>query len=113
MIHPTSASCVAGCDVMETARHLFLKCGTSLTLWYSVCSWLGLYLVHPFESYAITTYISVIWRDFLDVLMLSCKVSGILVFGLFGRIRTNVFFKTSLPIFTVYLTKLSAIHFYG
>nr|ABO80470.1 H+-transporting two-sector ATPase, alpha/beta subunit, central region, related [Medicago truncatula] len=40
---------MAGCDVTETARHLFLECGTSLSLWYSVCSWLGLYLVHHFE----------------------------------------------------------------
>jgi hypothetical protein len=49
IIHQTAASCVAGCDMTETANHLFLECGTSLTLWYSVCSWLGLYFVQPFE----------------------------------------------------------------
>jgi hypothetical protein len=49
ILHATGSLCVAGCEVLETARHLFLLCGTSSILWSSVFTWLGLHSVLPFE----------------------------------------------------------------
>jgi len=49
ILHTTESLCVAGCKVLETARHIFLECGTSLTLWSFVFNWLGLYLVLPYD----------------------------------------------------------------
>jgi len=48
-LHAPDSLCVAGCEVLETARHLFLECGTSSTLWSYVSTWLSLYLVTPYE----------------------------------------------------------------
>lgn len=36
VLHLTTSSCAAGYDDLETANHLFLACGTSLNLWFSV-----------------------------------------------------------------------------
>jgi hypothetical protein len=47
ILHATTSMCVAGCDVLETASHLFLACGISLTLWFAVRSWLGVFSVLP------------------------------------------------------------------
>jgi len=49
ILHATDSLCVAGCEVLETACHLFLVCGTSFTLLSYVSTWLGLYLVPPHE----------------------------------------------------------------
>jgi len=42
---PTDGMYVAGCDVLESATHLFLHCDISSELWSSVRSWLGIYSV--------------------------------------------------------------------
>jgi len=41
--------CVAGCNVSETATHLFLHCNIFGALWSNVRSWLGIYLVYHGE----------------------------------------------------------------
>jgi len=46
---PTDGMCVAGCDDMESATHLFLHCTTFSDLWSNVLSWLGNYSVPPGE----------------------------------------------------------------
>lgn len=46
IIHANNVMCVTGCNVTETASHLFLWCGNSFTLWSLVASWLGLSLGH-------------------------------------------------------------------
>jgi hypothetical protein len=38
--------CAIGCDVTETASHLFLWCDNSFTLWSLVAAWLGLSLAY-------------------------------------------------------------------
>ena len=39
---PTDGVCVAGCDDIESATHLFLHCNTFNHLWSSVRMWLGI-----------------------------------------------------------------------
>ena len=46
---PTDGVCVAGCNVLETATHLFLHCNIFGALWSNVRTWLGIYLVPPGE----------------------------------------------------------------
>jgi len=41
--------CIVGCDVVESATHLFLDCGTSNHLWTQVRNWLGISTVFPNE----------------------------------------------------------------
>ena len=47
IIHATNSLCVTGCEVMETAGHLFLSCGNSLILRSLVSAWLRLSFAHP------------------------------------------------------------------
>jgi len=49
ILHSTDSLCAAGCEVLETARHLFLECDTSNILWSYVWNWLGLSSVPPCE----------------------------------------------------------------
>lgn len=49
ILHATGSSCVAGCETLETARHLFLSCGTSSTLWSYVFTWLSLHTIIPYD----------------------------------------------------------------
>ena len=41
--------CVTGCNVIESATHLFLHCNTFSALWSYVQTWLGIYSVFPGE----------------------------------------------------------------
>jgi hypothetical protein len=46
----TDGNCVAaGCNVLETASHLFMHCNVSDSLWSNVRCWLGIDLVYPAE----------------------------------------------------------------
>jgi hypothetical protein len=40
---------VAGCNVPETATHLFMHCSIFGALWSNVRTWLDIYLVSPGE----------------------------------------------------------------
>jgi hypothetical protein len=46
ILHGNNSMCAIGCDVTETASHLFLWCGNSFTLWSLVAAWLGLSLAY-------------------------------------------------------------------
>jgi hypothetical protein len=46
---PTDAACVAGCDHIESATHLFLHCNAFSNLWSQVWNWLGISLVSSGE----------------------------------------------------------------
>lgn len=47
IIQHTDSLCLVGCDILESARHLFLDCGTSNYLWSQVRNWLGISMVFP------------------------------------------------------------------
>ncbi|GAU16239.1 hypothetical protein TSUD_298710 [Trifolium subterraneum] len=47
IISPEAQSCVAGCEDMESAQHLFISCSIFGSLWSSVRSWIGLSSVDP------------------------------------------------------------------
>jgi hypothetical protein len=77
IIHATESLCVAGCEVLETSRHLFLACRTLLTLCSIglACTWYFL------MSYVVIIFSFVIWRDFDCALTLICKIYGMLALG--------------------------------
>ena len=47
VLHSDASICAAGCDVAETALHLFIKCDFSSRFWTEVWFWLGIYDVSP------------------------------------------------------------------
>jgi hypothetical protein len=47
IIPPEVQSCVAGCGIVESAKHLFISCSTFGSLWTSVRSWIEFSLVDP------------------------------------------------------------------
>jgi hypothetical protein len=49
IIQDQGSVCVAGCEALETARHLFLLCTTSSLLWSYVLKWLGLVSVFSLD----------------------------------------------------------------
>jgi len=49
IIQENNSNCVHGCEIIETAVHLFLGCGNSVTLWSLVSAWLGLPMVLHIE----------------------------------------------------------------
>jgi len=49
ILQPPVSLCPFGCNVLESARHIFLECAASNYLWCQVTSWLGIYVVFPIE----------------------------------------------------------------
>lgn len=49
ILNPSDGMCVAGCNVLESATHLFLHCNIFGVLWFHVRTWLGFSSVHPGE----------------------------------------------------------------
>jgi len=47
VIQANAATCATGCDVSETAEHLFFNCAFSSRLWTDTRVWLGIYDVSP------------------------------------------------------------------
>ena len=47
ILHSDASTCAAGCDVSESALHLFINCDYSSRLWTNVRFWLGIYEVSP------------------------------------------------------------------
>jgi hypothetical protein len=47
IIQSPASICPVGCDVQESARHLFMESAVSNSLWHQVMSWLGIYAVFP------------------------------------------------------------------
>nr|ABN08733.1 hypothetical protein MtrDRAFT_AC158497g41v2 [Medicago truncatula] len=46
IVQPNNSLCVIGCEVVETAGHLFLSCENYCIVWSLISAWLGLSLVH-------------------------------------------------------------------
>lgn len=68
IIQHIDSLCSDGCNVLESARHLFLDCGTSNSLWTRVRNWLGISTVFP--------------SDLCEYLHQFLKVSDLHVFGM-------------------------------
>lgn len=46
IVQANNSLCVVGCEVVETAGHLFLSCQKYCILWSLISAWLGMSLVH-------------------------------------------------------------------
>lgn len=53
-----SRLCVAGCDFVESSRHLFLHCNTFGSVWYLIYRWLGISGIVPSQVSAHFTQFS-------------------------------------------------------
>ncbi|KAK2446021.1 hypothetical protein QL285_016880 [Trifolium repens] len=48
IVAPDASRDCVGCDgCAETSLHLFLHCPSAITIWYDICSWLGLVVIIP------------------------------------------------------------------
>ena len=46
-LQPDNNMCVSGCDIIETADHLFVGCNFFRRVWSLICHWLGISFVCP------------------------------------------------------------------
>jgi hypothetical protein len=78
IISPEAHFCVAGCDDIESAQHLFLSCGTFGSLWGLVRSWIGFSAVdtHTIPDHFVQFTYSAggfrARRSFLQLIWLAC-----------------------------------------
>jgi hypothetical protein len=77
-------ACVADCGDAETAQHIFLSCAISVNVWQHVRSWLGIDFVAP-NMLDIILLSFLIWRVCRDLHIFSLQLSGLPVFGSYGK----------------------------
>ncbi|GAU49358.1 hypothetical protein TSUD_191840 [Trifolium subterraneum] len=92
IITPADHFCVFGCGDVESARHFFLSCSISGSLWSSVRSWIGFSAVdpqHPSDHFVQFTYSlggNRARRSFLQLIWF--------VYGLYGLKEITDYFRT-------------------
>jgi len=47
ILHVNDLACVTGCGASESAKHLFLDCDLSYSLWLLIWNWIGISVVTP------------------------------------------------------------------
>ena len=47
ILHVNDLACVTGCGASETAKHLFLDCDLSYSMWLLIWNWIGISVVTP------------------------------------------------------------------
>jgi len=76
VISSEASLCVSGCDIIESAQHLFLSCSNFASLWPLVRDWIGFMgmdsnvLSDHFVQFVHSTGVGKVRRSFLQLILL-------------------------------------------